>query len=236
MDTIREQILSNIITRLGEIRPANGFNTDCGADVVRARKNLDPDELPALAVWPGQEESARQYGNDIRTMPIQVEALALFADENPSVLSEKMLGDLIECMCGITWTLPFTSGGPFQIQAGHLIEGNDSGAVGYVAGVTLASGAWETGDAAGTLTLRRLKGDFQAETLKVGAEEDAAATNGDITGESAVETATGGLADQIEYAGGGADEYPEAGEETVGCPALFKITYHTLSGDPYTQP
>jgi len=46
---------------------------------------------------------------------------------------------------------------------------------------------------------------------------------------------TGNLADKIEYAGGGTDDYPEPGQTIVGASAVFNITYKTKIGDPFNQ-
>ena len=44
-----------------------------------------------------------------------------------------------------------------------------------------------------------------------------------------------GLADDVEYTGGGTDEYPEPGEKLVGASAVFDISYKFLTGDPFNQ-
>ena len=235
MDTIREQIIKAIRSKLAVIRVVNGYNTDCGANVRRAKKNLDPDELPATVVWPKSEEAGRNYGSGVHVMPVQVDALVLHGAVNPSVVAELILGDLIEAMTGIVWSLPFTSGGTYDIAVGDAVTGATSGAAAHVAGVSLSSGSWAGGDAAGTLTLRRLTGTFQAENLNVGVWMNVAAIAGEPTGEGAIDTTTGGLAEGIEYASGGIDEYPEGGEQATGVVARWNIKYRILNGDPYHQ-
>jgi len=235
METIREQIILAIISKLAVIRTTAGYNTDCGANVHRALKMLDPDELSACVVWPKSEEAGRQYGSGMQVMPIRVEGLVLHGAANPSVVSELILGDLIEAMTGIVWTLGFTSGGTYEIEAGDAIEGATGGATAYVVGVSLSSGSWAGGDAAGTLTLRRSTGTFQAENLDVGANSNVAAIAGEPTGSGPIDTTTGGLADAIEYAGGGIDEYPEGADQTTGVLTRWNIKYRTRNGDPYHQ-
>lgn len=150
-DTIRERIIQAVATRAGAILVSGGYKTDCGLHVFRVRKALDPaEDLDAVVIWPDPEESTRSYGIDTHVMPVRLQGIALFGEVNPSVISERILGDLIKAMT--------------------------------------------------------------------------------------VSDPTGGLAEDIEYATGGSDDYPDEGEITVGCEATFKIKYKTLKGDPYTQP
>ena len=97
-DTIREQIISAIETKLADITVANGYNTDIGKEVLRARKNVDPDSLPAVVIWPLPEIVERKSGKYICTMRTRLEGLMKFEENNPSVISEQILGDLIALM------------------------------------------------------------------------------------------------------------------------------------------
>jgi len=98
-NTIREKIIQNLITRAGLILIASGYNTDIGANVQWVRQNLDPDELPATVVWPGEEEATKKpYGASSQEMPVKFEGFAIFGATNPSVVSEQILGDLIKAM------------------------------------------------------------------------------------------------------------------------------------------
>jgi len=234
-NSIREQIILAVISKLADIRTSAGYQTDCGANVQRVRKMFDPDDLPAISVWPKPEESENKYGAQFNTMPMQVEALVKHGTTNPSVISEKLLPDLIECILGVEWTVSFTSGGVYEIEVGDTITGGTSSATGYVSGVTLASGAWADGDAAGTLTIRRLSGTFQAENLNVGAETNVATIAAAPSGTGPITTTTGDLAEKITYESGGTSEYPDAGEQVTGVQAVFNIQYRTVAGNPYAQ-
>jgi len=97
-DSIREIIIQNFMARVAIITIANGYKTDCGANVERVRKNLDPSELPASVIWPGVEKVEQSYGELTCTMSIRVEGIAKFGSANPSVLSEKILADLKKCI------------------------------------------------------------------------------------------------------------------------------------------
>lgn len=65
--------------------------------------------------------------------------------------------------------LAFTSGGTTEIVVGDWIVGATSAAKAEVVGVTLASGTWAGGTAAGTLRIKNQHGTFQSENLKVAA-------------------------------------------------------------------
>lgn len=75
-------------------------------------------------------------------------------------------------------TLAYTSGGTYEVVAGNIVVGATSGATARVVSLTKASGTWAGGDAAGTLSLCDQSGSFQAENLKVGAENDTCTVGG----------------------------------------------------------
>lgn len=229
MSTIREQIITAIISKIAEIRIINGYNTDCGTNAFRATKLVDSDRLPLIAVWPQPEESVHEYSKTANTMPVRIDGLILFESNNPSEMSEKMLGDIIENILGIEWTLPFTTG-TSKIRIGDTITGIDSGATGHVCDLEVTSGDWAGGDATGDLTLRRLSGVFQAESII-----SAVVQGGSISSKSAVKTTTNSLAESIIYAGGGTNEYPDDDDISVGISAMFNIKYITEVGNPYAQ-
>lgn len=61
--------------------------------------------------------------------------------------------------------LAFTSGGTTVLSAGETLTGAISGKTGVLEAYHVTSGAWTTGDAAGTLYLKDNVDDFQAEAL-----------------------------------------------------------------------
>lgn len=232
-NTIREQIILAIIARVAEIRTANGYNTDCGANALRVKKLVDPDDLPIVTVWPQPEERTKEYGKFVCNMPIKIECIKAYGSTNPSIVAESMLGDIIENILGVEWTLPFTTGAT-EIEVGDTVVGATSAATAYVVDVDVDTGTWGGGDAAGDLLLRRKVGTFQAENLKVSGEV-VAATTGVITGTSAIANATNSLADSIDYMEGGTEEYPDDKNISVGASATFSVKYSTNIGDPYNN-
>jgi len=234
-DSIREQIIQAIITRLAVIRTANAYTTEAGATVIRAEKKVDPDDLPAVVVWPKAESMQADYGSGRHVMPVQVEAMAAHGASNPSLISEQLLADLIEAMAGPVWTRTYTSGGTHEITAGETVTGHTSGATALVQAVSLSTGTWAGGDAAGTLTLRRITGTFAAENLDVGTSLNVATIAGTLTPGDPIDLVTAGLAEAIAYTGGGIEEYPDGSDQVTGVVSTWNIEYRTLSGDPYHQ-
>lgn len=135
-ETVREIVIQGLVARAAEITQDNGYATDIGANVFRARKNLDPSDLPAVVIFPGIEEAAHQYGGLSCTMPVRIEGVMLFEGENPSVVSEKILGDLKKCFLGDDWSrspdyvdkIVYTRGGTDdypeegQVSVGAMIQ------------------------------------------------------------------------------------------------------------------
>ncbi|MCK9362133.1 MAG: hypothetical protein M0P74_00800 [Syntrophales bacterium] len=118
METIRELIIREIVTRLGAIRivasPESRYYTDCGAQVFRARLRIDPDEVPCIDVWPLPEETEQIHGQDKNVMTIHVEGFHFFGmeavnrglattEEDASVVAERILGDLKFCLTDPAW-------------------------------------------------------------------------------------------------------------------------------------
>lgn len=65
--------------------------------------------------------------------------------------------------------LAFTSGGTYVLAVGDVITGETGGATATVTGISLESGTYAAGTAAGHITFASQTGTFQAETIKVGA-------------------------------------------------------------------
>ncbi len=233
-DTIREQIVTALIAALAVIRTANGYATECGQAVFRARTAVDPESAPFINVFPQREEAeGDQYDQTKHTMTVKVEAACAFAGDTAGQLAEALLGDVIEGCCGERIAIAYTDGDN-RISVGDTVTGATSGATGYVAGVSLASGSWAGGDAAGTLTLRRVAGRFQAEDLEVG-EVASAATTGTMTRTSAETRVTAGLAERIRYTGGGQTEFSHLDARLTGIQADFEIVYYTRAGNPFAS-
>ena len=234
--TIRERIIAAIVTRLADIRTAKGYNTEAGLYVNRAKVEPNWDNRPYITVFPGEETATQEYNAVIHTFPVVLMCGQTIGSSDASQLTEYLLGDLIECMTAIEWTMAYTSGGTYTPVDGNTLTGATSGATAYIEAVALNTGSWAGGDAAGTFTLRRMTGTFQAENLNVGANLNVATISAAPTGTRPPANATGDLADRVLYVAGGSTEYPGADDLVVGVSATFQVDYQTVSGDPYHQP
>lgn len=96
--TIREQIIANIVSHLEAVRSKNGYLTEIGRRVLRARADISPDELAALVVWPMPEEVTQAYGKNLCVFPISLVGLKQFGTQDASMAAEEILGDLIAAM------------------------------------------------------------------------------------------------------------------------------------------
>lgn len=104
--TIREQIITAFVAALRGLLVENGFHGDMGLNVFRCRKHISPENLPCIIIWPGIESLERsEYGGQYCAMKLGIEAMADAGKECPSVVSERMLGDLIQLVFGRTITL-----------------------------------------------------------------------------------------------------------------------------------
>ena len=105
-DTIRELIIQEFITRAALIRntaspPA--YATEMGGNVFRARVRVDPSELPCVVIWPLIEEAEHAHGLVRHRMTIRADGIVAFGAESPSVVGERMHGDLIKCFTSPSW-------------------------------------------------------------------------------------------------------------------------------------
>ena len=63
-------------------------------------------------------------------------------------------------------SLAYTSGGTTEIEPGDTITGITSGATAVVTNISLDSGTWAGGDAAGTIYFMTQTASFQSENIK----------------------------------------------------------------------
>lgn len=96
-NTIRELVILDFIARASEITVANEYNTDIGTNVLRARKKVDPDDLPLTVIWAGAETAEHKSGYIKCKMQMKFDGLMEFGSTDPSVISEQIIGDLKKC-------------------------------------------------------------------------------------------------------------------------------------------
>lgn len=230
MKTIREQIISTLKTELEKLRITNGYYTDVGQRVIRGRYDISADEIPAIVLLPGTESAEREGFHTTISLPVSLEAFIYFGTHNAGIEGNKVLGDLLVNMTGVRLALAFSNGSR-QPAPGQTISGASSSATGVLESITVSSGAWATGDAAGTFSIRLPYGEFTSETLKNEGNETIAQTPGTIT----LIPRLANLVNDIEYQSGGVEIFPDPGENIVKTTAEFIIHYVTLTGNPYKQ-
>lgn len=235
--TIRQQIFAAWQAKLQTALVDNGYNLDLGAEVLFGfLPPIDWDQLPAIGFLPLVEENTALHGYHSKfNLQIQVQGIAETGTIKPGDLAELIYTDIVEAILGTVWTLGFDSGGTYKAAVGATITGATSGATGYIAGVSLSSGAWADGDAAGTLTLRRVEGEFiDDEEIDIGSNDDVATVDGTLSGENALTTTTGGLADAIDIIAA-QPQYPDQNQLAAGMNVVFEVTYKRVAGNPYSQ-
>jgi hypothetical protein len=106
MNTIREEIILELITRAAVMRTSSpqAYATDIGATVYRTRQKIDPDNLPCTVIWPLVEMAENTHGKSRHRMPVRIEGIAAFGSTDLSVISGRMLGDLIKCFTSPSWS------------------------------------------------------------------------------------------------------------------------------------
>jgi hypothetical protein len=236
MLTIREQIQQLIKAELAKILTTNGYTTNIGQRVVRGRYDLVPPELPAVLMLANQDTAAPGYGHGVHEMPLTVAGFSNIVtaqsdtSDRAARLAEQILGDIQVCLRAKRINLAFTTG-TREPSTGSVITGSSSGATSILESITLSSGSWAGGDAAGTLLLRMPWQDYEAETLLNSGGETLATTTGVIT----EYTMFSDLLNSIEYQRGGIDPLPDVGDDILKVPVSFSVFYATLAGNPYKQ-
>lgn len=228
MNTIRETIIQNIVTQLGYIKTLYGYSYTYGDNIVRGRNQLHESELPGILVLPGTENITKRYSEAVHEMEVNIAAYREFtSNQNPSVLAEATLGDLIINIFGPIFELNFTNGNN-AISEGDIITGKISGATARVIKVVITNGTWVGGNAKGTLTLRYQTGTFQSELIQVAAVDSAT-----IAGNSTRIYPYGEAVDQISYDSAGVQQYPDPGEKIIEVILNIRVQYTTAFDNPY---
>jgi len=74
-NTIRQQIIEEIKSRLAVITKDNGYQTDAGMVLYYGRLQAPvPQELPAINIWDVDETMAREFGIRSRRFTLNIEA------------------------------------------------------------------------------------------------------------------------------------------------------------------
>jgi len=129
-DTIRELIIKEFISRAAVIVSTGTpqlYATDIGNNVLRAIKNISPAELPCCVIHPGAEEMENRYGRAYNRMNMRIEGFVNPGTNNRSVVSERILGDLICAFLSPAWvhkyveTISYQQGGTDEIEVNGVV-------------------------------------------------------------------------------------------------------------------
>ena len=236
-DSIREQLISAFETRLAVILKANQYNSDMGKTVLRSHlPAIDGSLCPAIGFHLDDEENLSLYHRmEQKELPVRVQGVAKFQSVTPAEMAELIYADINECILCDQWAVGFDSGGTDEITAGDTIVGETSAAQALVISVSLDSGTWAGGDAAGTFTARRMVGMFQDnEEMSVGAATGQATVDGAPSGTGPVDLVTGGLAEAITFSVGNT-QMNQQDNTVIGAQIVFRIKYRQVAGNPYSQ-
>ncbi len=106
--TIRERIIRQFIARAAVILSSGSpqvYANNLGERVIRSRRKVSPNEAPCIFVFPFEESAEFTHGAVCHTMPIKVTGFVRMSrDDDESVISESILGDLIRCFEDHAWT------------------------------------------------------------------------------------------------------------------------------------
>jgi len=209
------------------------------------------DDLPALFLYQEYSENDIESGSTHQWINLNfgieaMKSIDFSASENIVTESQKMKADIYECLMSNVWYIDFTNGlalGEY-INDTSLLAGTFQDAIpisftGKVDAYTVDSGLFEDGDAAGTLSIRRLsQANYSAGNAKIEtniARLIATTTADSMTGISAADNISGSLADEIFYVGGGVQQFPEPNDVIAQVRMDFTIRFKHTKDDPYTQ-
>jgi len=77
MDSIREQVIKQLLLKLQTITIANGYHFDYGDNANRSILRYDEEEVPAITLWSGSESTEEAYGYLTRTMNCEIDVFVL---------------------------------------------------------------------------------------------------------------------------------------------------------------
>jgi len=237
-DSIREQICTAFKTRLQKILTSNQYNSDMGSNVMRSHlPPVDGSLAPAIGFHLDDEENLQAYEqSEQKELPIRVQGVSKKISPNTyAETTELLYADICECVLCEEWSVGYDSGGTTEIEAGDTIIDETTGATGLVESLTLDSGSWAGGDAAGTFTLRRVTGFFRNNSdLQVGVDTGLATVDGTPSGTGALELTTNNLCEAITFSTGNI-KTPESDGNAVGVQIVIRVIYRSIAGNPYSQ-
>lgn len=104
-DSIREKIITKLVTEVADILKANDYQTDIGQNVFRAyRPGLS---TPSICIIPQPETITRTtYRMDQHRFQVRFEGIDTFDNDiaGASKIGERIYSDIVKCIFAIAWT------------------------------------------------------------------------------------------------------------------------------------
>jgi len=123
---VRERVIQEFKYVAQQLTTAEGFHSNCGANVTRGRMSWEEDDR-CMSIFPEVEQSSKNaYTYDSHVMPVKFDVLetyadliAEFGDEAASVMGERVLADLKEVIRRSrgALTTPGIDGEPALVQS-----------------------------------------------------------------------------------------------------------------------
>ncbi len=100
--SIAERILRVVKKRLQLIRKDDGYSTNAGLHVFRARRTVKTDELPCASVWSGDESSTDKqiYKKFNNQLSIAVDGLTFVDQDDTGEMLELLKADIKRALFG----------------------------------------------------------------------------------------------------------------------------------------
>lgn len=108
MKSISERALCEIEKRLKGVREEDGYSSNAGLHVFRARRSLSTDDLPALVIWDAGEQPTSSTtngdlpsGTSVRILlTVNVEIAALASQKDTGFILEQLKADVKRALFG----------------------------------------------------------------------------------------------------------------------------------------
>lgn len=93
-DSVREKIVQAVLTLTQSITKDNGYETDIGLRMERARRSFSGSDLPGGSVWANGEASERDYELTQQVMDMAIDGHhGLVKNETPDVTANRIIAD-----------------------------------------------------------------------------------------------------------------------------------------------
>lgn len=112
---LSERAIQSAVALLQNIRISNGYFTDAGLHVLRARRAIEAKDLDAINVWEGAEKPANGDGSVAMQMDLElsVEGHVKASQPDTGMRLGLIKADIKRALCSASGALPDTPNRPF---------------------------------------------------------------------------------------------------------------------------